>query len=171
MILNPNSVHLLNYGENGLECLGIAKELAKRSSLEPVSTLPGLYIGREDLMIDSGLVMHLFNLRKSTDIDVLFLRDIDKRILGNKNGFNIEAHAFKENVIAPGRPWGEDHFSETVKTKWDLFYDMKNYGVCYGMKFVSLEQLVRYKLKRNELQKDQHDVNLVLELLRRQLPK
>ena len=170
MILNPNSVQFLNYGENGLDCLGIAMELAKRSSLAPVSTLPGLYIGREDLMFDSGSVMHLFNLRKRTDVDILFLRDIDKRILGNKNGFNIEAHAFKANAIAPGRPWGEDHFSETVKSKWDLFYDAKNFGFCYGIKFVSLEQLVRYKVKRNEPQKDQYDVNLILELLRRLRP-
>ena len=168
MILNPNSVQFLNYGKNGLDCFGIATELAKRSSLKPVPTLPGLYIGREDLMFDSGSVMHLFNLRKRTDVDILFLHDIDKTVLGNKNGFNVEAHAFKENAINPGRPWGEDHFSETVKSKWDLFYNARNFGFCYGIKFVSLDQLIRYKLKRNEPQKDQYDVNLILEFLRRQ---
>ena len=161
MILNPNSVQFLNYGQNGLDCLGIATELAKRSSLEPVTTLPGLYIGREDLMIDSGSVMHLFNLRNRTDVDILFLHDVDKRVLGNKNGFYIEAHAFKANKIGPGRPWGEDHFGETVKSKWDLFYDARNFGFCYGIKFVSLNQLIKYKLIRNEPQKDKRDINLI----------
>ena len=166
MILNPNSVQFLNYGLNGLSCLGISTEAAKRSSLEPVPTLPGLYIGREDLMIDSSSVMHLFNLRNRTDVDMLFLYDIDKRVLGNKNGFHIKAHAFKTNKIGQGRPWGDDHFSEIVKSKWDLFYDPRNFGFCFGIKFVSLNQLIKYKLKRNEPQKDEHDITLIKECLR-----
>ena len=168
MVLNPNSVQFLNYGKNGMDCLGIARELATRSSLEPIPTLPGLYIGREDLMFDSGSVMHLFDLRKRTDVDILFLHDIDKAVLGNENGFHIEPHAFKENAIDSERPWGEDHFNEAVKSKWDLFYDARNFGFCYGIKFVSLDQLVRYKMKRQEPGKDQHDVGLILEFLRQQ---
>ena len=165
MILNPNSVQFLNNARNGEDCQRIATEVARRSSLKPILTLPGLFLGRDDLMIDSGSVLHLFNLRKLTDVDILFLHEIDKRILGNKNNFRIEAHAFKSNSISSGRAWGEDHFTGAVKTKWDLFYDSANYGFCYGIKFVSLEQLVRYKLKRNEPQKDQHDVKLIRDML------
>ena len=166
MVLNPNSIQFLNYGENGIDCLGIAKELAARSSMEPVPTLPGIYLGREDLMFDSGSVMHVFNLRKRTDVDILFLHDIDTRTLGDRNGFNIEAHAFKENTVDQGRPWGEDHFSGNVKSKWDLFYDGNNFGFCYGIRFVSLEQLIRYKSKRNEPVKDKNDIGLIAEFLR-----
>ena len=165
MILNQNSVQFMNYGQNGMDCLGIAAELARRSSSQPVPTLPGLYVGRDDLMIDSGSVMHIFNLRNRTDVDILFLHDIDKKILGNRNGFHMEAHAFKEYVVA-GRPWGEDHLGETVKSKWDLFYDTRNFGFCYGIKFVSLDQLIKYKLKRNVPLKDHRDVNLIREFLR-----
>ena len=164
MILNPNSVLFLNYGQNGMDCLGIAAELARRSSLQPVPTLPGLYVGRDDLMIDSGSVMHIFNLRNRTDVDILFLHNIDMKILGNRNGFHMEAHAFKANVVT-GRPWGEDHFSNTVKSKWDLFYDPSNFGFCYGIKFVSLNQLIKYKLKRNEPLKDNRDAKLIREFL------
>lgn len=165
MVLNPNSVQFLNNAKNGEECRKIATEVARRSSLKAIPTLPGLFLGRDDLMIDSGSVLHLFNLRNRTDVDILFLHEIDKRILGNVNDFRIEAHAFKSNAISAGRAWGEDHFTETVKTKWDLFYDPANYGFCYGVKFVSLEQLVRYKLKRKEPQKDQYDVKLIRDML------
>ena len=165
MILNPNSIQFLNYGPNGLDCLGIARELATRLLLEPVPTLPGFYIGRDDVMIDSGSVMQIFNLRNRTDVDILFLHDIDKKVLGNKDGFNIEAHAFKTKAIDSDRPWGEDHLSETVKSIWDLFYDPRNFGFCYGIKFVSLDQLIKYKLKRNEPQKDHQDIYLIQEFL------
>lgn len=170
MILNPSSVQFLNYAEKGDDCDRIAGEVARRALLNPVKTLPGIYVGRDDLMIDSGSVLHLFNLRERTDVDVLFLHDIDKRILGTQKDIRIEAHAFKTNAISPGRAWGEDHFGERVKTKWDLFYDPNNYGFCYGIKFVSLEQLVRYKRRRNEPRKDQTDVNLIMDMLKRQNP-
>ena len=165
MILNPNSVEFLNYGKNGRDCQVIAKELASRLGISQVSTMPGIYIGREDFMVDSGSVLNLFDLRKRTDVDILFLNEIDKSILGRSKTMNIEAHAFKENAISSGRAWGEDHFSQLVKTKWDLFYDPRNYGFCYGIKFVSLKQLIDYKKKRAEV-KDKKDISLMEGLIR-----
>ena len=160
MILNPNSIEFLNYGKNGRDCQLIAEEIASRLGVSSVSTLPGIYIGREDFMIDSGSVLNLFDLRRRTDVDILFLNEIDESILGNYHGVNIQVHAFKENAISPGRAWGEDHFNQIVTTKWDLFYDPSNYGFCYGIKFVSLKQLIRYKMKRAE-EKDKKDVILM----------
>ena len=150
MILNSNSVQFLNYGRNGLDCLGIATELAKRYSLEPVATLPGFYIGREDLMIDSDSVMHISNLPNRTDVNILFLHDVDKKVLGYTNGFDIKGHAFRAKATRPGRPWDEGYFSKTVKSKWDLFYDARNFGCCYGIKFVSLAKITKYKLIRKD---------------------
>ena len=163
MILNPISVQFLNYDKNGLACLEIATELAKRSRLEPVPTLPGLYIGREDLMIDTNSVMHIFNLRNHTDVGILFLHDIDQRVLGNVNGFNITS---KANAFGPGRPLDKGRFSETVNSKWDLFYDARNFGLCYGIKFVSLTKLNKYKLERRDPLKDRQDVKMFLDILR-----
>ena len=165
MILNPNSVEFLNCGKNGRDCQVIAKELASRLGISQVSTMPGIYIGREDFMVDSGSVLNLFDLRKRTDVDILFLNEIDKSILGSSKTMNIEAHAFKENAISSGRAWGEDHFSQLVKTKWDLFYDPRNYGFCYGIIFVSLKQLIDYKKKRAEV-KDKKDISLIEGLIR-----
>ena len=168
MTLNPNSVHFLNFAKNGLKCQAIAKELTLRSSLKSVDTLPDMQIGRDDAMIDSDSVLDLYILRRRTDVDILFRNAIDVTILGSRNGSGIHmvAHAFQSNATYPERAWAEDHFSKRVKTKWDLFYDPDNYGFCYGIKFVSLIQLLEYKLKRNEPAKDQWDVALILKLLK-----
>ena len=146
MILNPSSVHFLNYASNGDDCQTIATELALRLSIKPISTLPGLYIGRDDIMIDSDSVFHLYNLDNRTDVDILFLHEIDKNVLGNRNGIHIDGHALAENTTYVGPASGEGH----VKTKWDLFYDPDNYGFCYGIKFVFLKELSS-KLKRSDL--------------------
>ncbi|XP_045159481.2 uncharacterized protein LOC123524927 [Mercenaria mercenaria] len=166
MILNPNSIQFMNHAKNASECKLIAKEVASRSSITPVSTLPGIYVGRDDVMIDSGTVLGLFGLRKRTDVDLLFLHDIDKSLLGSRHGISVQAHAFKNNSVSQERAWGEDHFSDSgPKDAWDLFYDPNNFGYCYGIKFVSLKQLVRYKMKRNEPKKDRFDVELINEFL------
>ncbi|XP_053394331.1 uncharacterized protein LOC123524946 [Mercenaria mercenaria] len=166
MILNPNSIQFLNYANNAPDCKLIAKEIATRLSFAAIKTLPGIYLGRNDIMVDSGTVLGYFDLRRRTDVDILFLNDIDKSILGNHHGMNIQAHAFKFNSISKERAWGEDHFSASgTRNQWDLFYDPQNYGYCYGIKFVSLKQLVRYKVQRNEPNKDSHDVGLINRLL------
>ncbi|XP_045159465.1 uncharacterized protein LOC123524916 [Mercenaria mercenaria] len=166
MILNPNSIQLMNYAKNASDCKVIAKEVASRSSTAPIKTLPGIHEGRDDVMIDSGTVLGIFGLRQRTDVDLLFLHKVDKVLLGNDHGISIQAHAFKNNSISKGRAWGEDHFTDNgAMDELDLFYDPKNYGYCYGIKFVSLKQLVRYKLKRNESRKDSFDVKLISKFL------
>ncbi|XP_060588142.1 uncharacterized protein LOC132743619 [Ruditapes philippinarum] len=162
MILNPNSVQFMNDAKDASDCKLIATEIASRTSQVSIKTLPGIYLGREDVMVDSGTVLGFFGLRKRTDVDLLFSNEIDMSILGNKNGMSIQVHAFKNNSISNERPWGEDHFKVSgVKDKWDLFYDPDNYGYCYGIKFVSLKQLIRYKTVRNEPNKDMRDVELI----------
>ena len=47
----------------------------------------------------------------------------------------------------------------------DLFYDPRNHGFCYEIKFVALKQLIDYKKKRAEL-KDKKDVSLLDRLIR-----
>ena len=71
-------------------------------------------------------------------------------------------HCWKSHVTAhlSKRAWGEDHLSQIVKTKWDIFYDPSNHGFCYGIKLASLKQLIRYKIKSAEV-KDKNDVVLM----------
>ena len=146
MILNPNSVEFLNNAKNGNKCQTIANELAVRSIISPVKTLPAIYIGRIDLMIGWDSVLHLFGLRNGSGVDILFLFEADMNILGERNGMRIYTYAFEENNVSAWQVW-RYHLSESVKTKWDLFYDPANYGFCYGIKFLSP---IRHKMERGE---------------------
>jgi len=139
MILNNNSLQLINNGKHADKCLDIVTEISKNSFLAPIDTLPGLYKSREDIMLDSGIVLDLYGIRKGTDVNVLFLSNVDKTILGQFNGVQYQAHAFASNVVGDKRPWGEDHLSSD-KTKWDLFYEPGKYVIISIIVGVSLVQ-------------------------------
>jgi hypothetical protein len=159
-ILNNSSLQLINNGKHTDTCMDIMTEISKNSFLTPINTLPSLYQSRQDIMLDSGIVLDFYGIRKETYVDILFLYNVDNTILGKYNGVQYQAHAFASNVVGDTRPWGEDHLSSNV-TKWDLFYDPGNYGYCYGIKFVSLSQISRYKSKRKEPTKDEYDIKLI----------
>ena len=108
-------------------------------------------------MLDSGIVLDFNGIRKGTDVDVLFLRNVDTIILCKFNGVQYQAHAFASNVVGNTRPWDEDHLSGT-KTKWDLFYDPGSYGYCYGITFLSLSQITR----TNQKEKNQTQMTMIL---------
>ena len=154
MVLNPNSVVFLNR-HDGDNCREVAKEVATRLHLTAVN--PESFVLPQDLMVDSGAVMSFFGLRKRTDVDLLFQVDVDESILGNRHGILVEAHAFEHNVQNAGRAWGTEHLVDC--TAQDLFADPRYYGYCHGMKYVSLEQLIRYKQRRGEPNKDDEDVS------------
>ena len=63
-------------------------------------------------------------------------------------------------MLGDTRPWGEDDLSSTNK-KWDLLYDPDSYSSCYGITFLSLSQITRYKSKRKEPIKDDYDIKLI----------
>ena len=154
MVLNDNSVMFMNR-HKGQNCKEVSHEIAVRKSLK--EAVPGVYLHTQDIMVDSGAVMSFFGLRKRTDIDILFQNKIDKSFLGWKNNILIEAHAFDKNKLGNERAWGQEHITPTRSVN-DLFTDPQNYGYCHGIKFVSLQQLVRYKTLRGEPNKDDKDV-------------
>jgi antitoxin (DNA-binding transcriptional repressor) of toxin-antitoxin stability system len=165
MTLNPNSVYFLN-NHIGNSCEDVSKELANRVEKKAIN--PGSFVHSQDIMIDSGGVMSYFGLRPRTDIDILFVSAIDETYLGNGNGIHIEAHAFESNKRKSERAWGQPHITAPglINSAIDLFADPENYGYCFGMKYVSLKQLVRYKASRNEPNKDQRDVGLIQDFLK-----
>ena len=141
-------------------CLDVVTEISKHSFLSPFNTLSWLYKSRQDSILDFGIVLDCFGIRKGTDVDVLFLSNVDKTILGKFNEVQYQAHDFASNVVGDTRPWVEDHLSSTNK-KWDLLYDPDSYGYCYGIKLLSLSQITRYKSKRKEPIKDDYDIKLI----------
>ena len=167
MTLNDNSIMFLNR-HDGKNCKDVAYELASRFGLKPaVGTFFQFPSG---IMIDSGAVMSFFGMRKRTDIDILFQNKIDKTVLGWKNNILIEPHAFNSNKIGNGRAWGQEHISPTRSVN-DLFTTPENYGYCHGIKFVSLQQLARYKTRRGEPNKDDKDVAQIQNFLNKKESK
>ena len=155
MVLNPNSVMFLNrhVGDN---CREVASEVATRLEVPPVN--PASFVLPQDIMVDSGAVMSFFGLRKRTDVDLLFQGNVTVSVLGDQRGIHVEEHAFEHNRrVATGRPWGAEHLAEC--TVDDLFTDPQYYGYCHGIKYVSLTQLIRYKQRRGEPNKDDIDVS------------
>ena len=168
MTLNTNSVYFMNH-HVGSSCFDISAELASRVNLKEVN--PKSFVHRQDIMVDSGAVMSFFGLRPRTDVDILFLSEIDKKYLGKSNNILVEEHAFQSNVIDGKRAWGHEHLTTggPVVSEADLFTDPENYGYCFGLKFVSLQQLIRYKRKRAEKNKDDQDVAKIDNFLRAHL--
>jgi len=142
MVLNDNSVMFMNR-HKGQNCKEVSRELALRKSLKEVN--PGLYLHTQDIMVDSGAVMSFFGLRKRSDIDVISEHGVDTSLLGFKGKILVEEHKIKIHGPIHGRPSTE------------LFSNTSYFGYCHGLKFVSLEQLRRYKLKRGKLNKASRD--------------
>jgi len=160
-VLNKNSVLLMNSGGKD-DCLHVAAEIARRLALKSVN--PGVFLLPDDIMVDSGAVMSFFGLRERTDVDVLFQGVIDPKILGNKHGMNIQVHEFEHNRLKNnGRAWGAEHLMGLSVD--ELFTNPQYYGFCYGLKYVSLQQLMLYKAKRGEVGKDEIDVQKIQNFL------
>lgn len=134
MTLNDNSVMFLNKHVSE-SCLEVATELSTRYKLKP-------FVGTSwqfpsDLMIESGAVMSFFGLRKRTDIDVISAGGVDKSVLGWQNEILVEEHKMRVHGPIHGRT--------------NLLTNQSYFGYCHGLKFVGLEQLRRYKLKRGKV--------------------
>ena len=72
----------------------------------------------------------------------------------------MDAHTFEHNRRVPTeRAWGAEHLVNISNE--DLFVDPEYYGYCYGLKCVSLEQLIHYKQRRRVPNKDNKDVESI----------
>ena len=64
MILNNSSLQLIDNGKNTDICLDVVTEISKHSFVSPFNTLTGLYKSRQDIMLDSGIVLDFYCIRK-----------------------------------------------------------------------------------------------------------
>jgi hypothetical protein len=135
LIFNKNSIHFLNYAEPykffpSQVMTGFSHFLERNK------------ISKEDVLIDSSIVLSLYGLRKPKDIDFLIL-DNDRLTESDLNF--------------------ENHDSELVyhrNKKNDLIYNPNFYFYYSGFKFVSFAQLYKMKSNRNE-GKDKNDCRLM----------
>ena len=155
MILNDNSVLYMNFGETSSLCANISRTIATVYDISYQEGMPGIYPIYNDIMVDSGMAMSLMNIRKGTDIDMLFLNKTYHTLIGKHENWSFEPHHWSS--------WGRFHLVAGV-FKEDIFFDMANFGNCFGLKFVSESQLLKYKIMRNEPQKDIVDVQHILKI-------
>jgi hypothetical protein len=139
LLLNKNSVHLLNYGypdkynifcNHILEFCNILKQ--KKENLS-------------DIIVASSSILGLYGLRNVGDIDYLTLS-------GN---YSIE-NSYVER---------HDDYAHLYETTVDqLILNPNNYAYCFKIKFITLDRLLVFKKNRGS-EKDKHDLKLIRNFL------
>jgi len=132
-ILNNNSIHFLNN----------AKPYKFKKVFNLLHTfntyLTNHTINTDDIVIDGGLVLSLYGIRDSSDLDYLALTKIDF-----KNDFDHHISEIK-------------YYKEEMGT---LIYNPKFHFYFNGLKFISLKTLRSMKINRNQT-KDKMDILLI----------
>ena len=144
MILNKNSHMFMNKAVNPSACKDIAKEIASRSSSLIINPLPQIYLGRNDVLIHSSSVLKFFGLGQEERVSVLHRdKKFDNLVIGHKHGMDIRAYPFELDLAF--KEFGKGALGlrnlGNVSNAWDVFHDNRYYGYCYGLKFLSLDQI------------------------------
>ncbi|MCM1440270.1 MAG: hypothetical protein NC131_13870 [Roseburia sp.] len=144
ILLNQNSVDLLNYGDicKCKEYISWIQQLGRELDL--------LDINREDFLVDSSGVLGIYGIRKPSDIDYLTFEKINNQ----QFSVNMEEH--------------DKNMKYYLKPKEELIYNPNNYLFAYGVKFSTLPVLYEMKRKRNE-KKDIEDCSLIKPYIEKQI--
>ncbi len=131
-LLNKNSLFFLNNGTNNIS------ELNKKRLSDYFNKIQN---SKEDYCLTSSIILEFFNLRNANDIDYLNINDY------NINIKNIDVHKGK---------W-LDYYD---KDKANLINDPNNHFYINGFKILTLDTILKMKLKRSE-NKDIKDIELI----------
>jgi hypothetical protein len=140
LIFNANGVHFLNFG-NPFKFASILDKIDRIKSFAVAKN-----IERSDLVLDSGCVLELYGLRKSSDIDC-FINGVAE----------LKYEALQLDT----------HDSELVyheKSKEELIYNPLFYFYYQGLKFISFSQIYHLKGRRGG-KKDLIDLEMMKSLV------
>jgi hypothetical protein len=130
-LLNNNSVHFLNNGTNDVS--------------HNTKSLLDKYFrnvkNKDEFCLTSSLLLEMYGLRNAKDIDYININDTNLNI---------------ENIGCHDGQW----FSYYQNNKNELLFNPKNYFYFNGYKFLTLENIYKMKLNRNE-NKDIKDIKLI----------
>ena len=135
VVCNDNSVHLINTASSTFWQILEEKVKLQLDQIENYDQFS------DEILIDGTACLELYGLRTASDIDLM---------------------STSEAVVHSSLRKEKDNFH--VKSKEDLIYDPHNHLLFNGWKFVSLENLYRFKMARRE-QKDEGDVKLIKKIL------
>lgn len=136
ILLNPNSVHFLNYGDPFRY-----KDNWKRINKFKANIIEhSLTI--DEFIIDTSSVMALYGIRSASDVD--FLTDSNDYLILEEEGVENHSESLK-------------YYNYSI---YDLLYDPNNYLYYNDLKFITLPRVLEFKENRNE-QKDREDAKLI----------
>ncbi|MDW1964770.1 hypothetical protein R7P37_14440 [Vibrio sp. 431] len=131
VIFNDNSIHALNYAKNWSRKNELIENYKKHIAIDSLNP--------DDYVIVSGLVLDKYNLRKASDLDYMTMSSSLNSELFDEHDKELEFHGVE---------------------KKELIYNPKLYFWCDGVKYMSIDQLKRMKLKRGSA-KDISDISLI----------
>jgi hypothetical protein len=137
LIFNENGLHFLNHAD--LDKFSVKSELYKiKLELNQANLDP------KNILFDGSIILSMYGLRESQDIDILTTEDI------SKSTTIFEKH--------------DSELSFHEKVKEQLIYDNDLYFQYLGLKFVSFRQLYLMKSNRST-SKDIIDINMMKALI------
>lgn len=137
LIFNENSLHFLN---NAIP----SKFLCTNEKIVEFKKLLTLNkMNSDDYLLVSGMVMAAYGFRRASDIDYLTVSEV-------VTSDNIEHH--KKEIVFHKR------------TEQELVNNPEYYFIYKGIKFLSIKQLSKMKMERNEI-KDKLDIELMKNIL------
>ncbi len=142
VLLNENSMHYLNYGDG---CHAVAKKLARRTKRPMIKSYPvfyaayrdklrksspDIYLGRTDVILGPVTTARFFQRRdKNRTEEGVSQVHVKEQTLAGKSG-NTSA----SSSSAAGSSFVKYSFDNSAAR--DYFHDPRNYGYCYGMRFL-----------------------------------
>lgn len=136
LLFNNNSIHFLNNAKPNT-FITFHKKLDKFKRFVSANE-----INAEDIILDSGMVLSLYGIRKSDDIDYI----INDRYSITSDDSGINSHNSEINFYN--------------KASDELLYNSENYFYFNDIKFISFNQLYLFKKNRNG-EKDRNDLLLM----------
>lgn len=140
LIFNDNGLHFLNYASPS-RYVSIYRKIAKYKNFISKNK-----INRKDILLDSGMVLELYGLRRSSDID--YFVDDNAKVKWHDGEF--DAH--------------DDELEYHNESKLELINNPKYYFYFNEIKFISFNQVYRMKRSRRDI-KDINDCQMMEALI------
>lgn len=161
-VLFPESRYYLNFSstQGKQNCLKASTDIATSMGLTLHQPGMKMYLHPEWYALEAGGVLSLYGLRNDSDYDLLFDFDIHEADYkqAKKGLIPIGGHHTRSRVF--------QHHHESVE---DLLYDSRFYGFCFGLKFISISQIYRFKQHRG-VKIDKADIALIGDFFSRTHP-
>ena len=181
MLFNDNSIAYMHHARNYSVCATLSSTISSditrvtNMALKPVESShdrqhSNIRLLPEGMVVDTGAVLALLNLRPLTDVDLVWdsaTQSVALALVKSCQARKLCSHEYGSHN--PPTVWFSYH---DVSQPEDLIHDPSRHGFCAGLKFVAPVQLLAYKRRRYQLRtqksgkaKDLRDANTLSNLV------